>query len=301
MPYIVLSILLPIHNYNIRNLVAQLTVQMQGLEVEIELLCFDDGSAPIFSKMNQSLAQIPCVHYHRFTENQGRAAIRNSLADSAQFDYLLFLDSDCMPESRDFLANYLSACTPDTILYGGLSYAPLPPAQASELLRWKYGHAKEQVSVEQRQKAPYQSFKTSNFLAPKSIFQAIRFDEQLRQYGHEDTLFGWELKQRSIPIQHLDNPVRHLGLEPAEQFLEKTEQAIKNLLQLEQEYPIAQDIRLSRMARKLQAAKLAGLYRWWFAKKRSAWRKNLISTQPSLRYFALYKLGYYLQEKKNLS
>lgn len=296
-----LSILLPIYNYNVRNLVAQLSAQIQYLDTEVELLCFDDGSASIFADMNQSLAQLPGVHYHRFTENQGRAAIRNSLAKSAQFEYLLFMDSDCMPESSDFLTTYLAACTPDTILYGGLSYDPSPPTQTSELLRWKYGQAKEQVSVEERKKAPYQSFKTSNFLVPKHIFQAIQFDEQLKQYGHEDTLFGWELKQRHIPIKHLDNPVRHLGLEPAKKFLQKTQQAIENLILLEQSYPIGQEIRLSKVARQLSRTGLAGLYRWFFNKRRTSWRNNLLSAQPKLRYFTLYKLGYYLQEKHKRS
>lgn len=289
-----LSILLPVYNYNVRNLVAQLQMQIRKLNVPVEILCFEDGSAPIFTEKNQQLAQLPNVHYHRFAENQGRARIRNLLAQSAQFDYLLFMDSDCLPENRDFLQSYLEACQSDTILYGGLCYAPQPPEFATERLRWEYGRQKEQVPVAQRQKAPYQSFKTSNFLAPKALFQSIGFDEQIRQYGHEDTLFGWELRQRQIPIRHLDNPVRHLGLESAEQFLRKTEQAIENLLQLEQRYPIAPHIRLSRVARQLLRWRLAPFFRFWFRQRKAAWERQLLGPRPSVRRFTLYKLGYYL-------
>ena len=83
---------------------------------------------------------------------------------------------------------------------------------------WKYGSLREQSSVEQRNLKPYHSFMTNNFLIPKSIFLAIRFEEALTQYGHEDTLFGMELQRRGVPIVHLANPLRHGGLEAEGKF-----------------------------------------------------------------------------------
>ncbi|MBK9012976.1 MAG: hypothetical protein IPM82_02230 [Saprospiraceae bacterium] len=65
---------------------------------------------------------------------------------------------------------------------------------------------------------------TNNFLIPRQLFLEIQFDETLRQYGHEDTLFGMELARRQVPIVHIDNPLEHIGLEPVDVFLRKTEQ-----------------------------------------------------------------------------
>ena len=49
-----------------------------------------------------------------------------------------------------------------------------------------------------------------NLLAPKDIFQKIAFNEKLNGYGHEDTLFGVELKKEGVTMAHIDNPIIHL-------------------------------------------------------------------------------------------
>ena len=41
----------------------------------------------------------------------------------------------------------------------------------------------------------------------KTCFEQISFNEDLQGYGHEDTLFGYELDKKNIQIHHLDNPV----------------------------------------------------------------------------------------------
>ena len=41
------------------------------------------------------------------------------------------------------------------------------------------------------------------------------------------------IKQRKIPILHLNNPLEHLGLEPQTIFLKKQKEAIKNLYKLQ--------------------------------------------------------------------
>ena len=161
------------------------------------------------------------------SSNQGRSRIRNLLADAAKGQYLLFLDCDSKVVKADYLATYVSALHPDTLLYGGRCYLPTPPADQRYYLHWYYGIHREQQSAEQRQKQPYHSFMTNNFLIPTKQFMAIRFDESLKQYGHEDTLFGMELKNRQVPIVHMDNPLEHTGIEVAEIFLDKTKRQLR--------------------------------------------------------------------------
>ena len=78
-------------------------------------------------------------------------------------------------------------------------------ATPTRLLRWKYGRKKEQKKASDRNKHPYSRFSTFNVIIDKSIFSKFRFYEELKQYGHEDTLFSYQLKKAGIAIYHIDN------------------------------------------------------------------------------------------------
>ena len=64
----------------------------------------------------------------------------------------------------------------------------------------------------------------------KSAFEKVRFNEKLKQYGHEDTFFGFELEQKGIEIKHITNHVLHAELESNQEFLEKSEKGVLNLI-----------------------------------------------------------------------
>ena len=143
---------------------------------------------------------------------------------------------------------------------------------------------------------------TNNFVVPKSIQQQFPFEEKIRHYGHEDTLFGLQLAQAKIPIIHLDNALEHLGLEPAEVFLQKSRQAVLNLAFLAKNYPEI-DTRLLRVARKLKKVRLAGFYAWFYRKMAPFWEHKLTkSSKPDLQLFDLWKLGVFFNasDKKSL-
>ncbi|RMF03473.1 MAG: hypothetical protein D6772_02100, partial [Bacteroidetes bacterium] len=119
-------------------------------------------------------------------------------------------------------------------------------------LHWYYGSQREVRPAQDRQKEPYHGFMTNNFVAPKSVLTAIPFDESITTYGHEDTLFGLALKEQGIEVLHLSNPVRHLGLEPAPQWLAKQEVAVANLARISTQVPEL-DTRLLQLWRRLKA------------------------------------------------
>ena len=50
-------------------------------------------------------------------------------------------------------------------------------------------------------------------LIPKKIFLAIKFDESITKYGHEDTLLGIMLEKEKKEIFHINNPLYHNGIE----------------------------------------------------------------------------------------
>ncbi len=294
MPNFTLSILIPVYNFDIRPLVRDLQQQAAQLAMPVEILCFDDASESKFQGQNAAVSELPGVYYHLLPNNLGRARIRNLLAREAQHDYLLFLDCDSAVPDSSYLRTYADALAPDTLLYGGRVYQAEPPSDPALLLHWEYGRRREALSAEERQEQPYHSFMTNNFLIPRQLFQAIGFDERLRQYGHEDTLFGMELRQRAVPIKHLDNPLLHSGLEPAEAFLHKSQQALENLAFLHLQGS-GIEARLLTWALRLRRSSGAQLLLGAWPLLEPALRRQLCSSWPQLRLFDLYKLGLLLR------
>ncbi len=222
-------------------------------------------------------------------ENLGRSAIRNALGRAARHDWLLFMDCDSRVVSAHFIKNYLEHKRAGTLVYGGRCYGAEPPSEPSLLFHWKYGSLREQTTAAQRNRSPWHGFMTNNFLIERELFFKVGFDETLRQYGHEDTLFGLELAKRQVPILHIDNPLEHIGLERVDVFLSKTEQGLENLLRLwQQGKPI--ETRLLRIFLKCR--------QWWlhvplswvfiFFAKPMVWQFK--SKKPCLALFDVYKL-----------
>jgi hypothetical protein len=96
---------------------------------------------------------------------------------------------------------------PDVVVYGGRNYEAKPPKEKELFFRWWYGVNRETISVAEREVAPYHAFMTNNFLIPKQLFLSIKLDEKLKGYGHEDTLFGIELKKKNT-VQSTTSTIR---------------------------------------------------------------------------------------------
>lgn len=285
-----LSILIPVYHYDVRTFVNDLQRQASALPIEWEILVWDDASPPPTPEQNQALADQAGVEFRILSENLGRANIRNAMAKAARYPYLLFLDGDGGLLSDQFLQTYVSALQEDTVLYGGRVYASEAPRDFSLRLHWYYGKEREVSTHRQRQQQPYHGFMTNNFCIPKAVYQSIGLNEELRQYGHEDTLFGLELERREIPIRHLDNPVIHLGLEKAEPWLHKQELAIQNLRWLaEQESELS--TRALSTWRWLKRWRIMSLLYPLFRLYEPAWKQHLASHYPpNLRLLDLLKL-----------
>lgn len=297
-----LAILIPIFNHDVRPLVAELRAQATdwpGNPVEIHLL--DDDSTQEFRELHRSLAALPGVSYRELPANVGRAAIRNLLAANAQADWLLLLDNDSRLPNGRFLARYAQALTdaPATdVFIGGTTYAAAPPADPALRLRWHYGRAREARPAAARQAAPYAQLTVNNALVRAGVLRRLPFDETLRGYGHEDTLFGLALAAAGVAVRHLDNPVLHEGLEPAAVFLEKSEQAVRTLAGLLRREPgLARVSRLAQLAARLRGAGLAGVARVALGRLEPGLRRRLLSAaRPSLVALDALKLLWLLRE-----
>ena len=290
-----LSVLIPVFNWDVNELVASLLAQGADWPGPIEIILFDDGSREEFRSLNRSLASRPGVRYHELAQNVGRAAIRNQLAAAAQHEWLLLLDNDSLLLDMRFLARYAAVRERATVLIGGTCYAPLPPADANLHLRWLYGRAREARPAAQRQRAAYAQLTINNVLLRADMLVRFPLDEQLSGYGHEDTQFGRALAEGRISVLHLDNPVLHAGLEPAAAFLTKSEEAVRNLAQVFRADGCGPDSRLLQTALRLRKWGIAAPVQAALAAAAPRLRRNLLSTKPSLRAFDLLKLGWLLK------
>jgi cellulose synthase/poly-beta-1,6-N-acetylglucosamine synthase-like glycosyltransferase len=296
----VISILIPVYNYDVRPLVSRLHHQVSNALVPVEIICMDDCSDPKYKKLNAELDSFTDLKFIRLNKNIGRSAIRNRLAEIASYEYLLFMDCDSMPETDVFIFDYAAFLAPDKVLYGGRTYIAEKPFKKELFFHWFYGSNREVKTAEQRSVNPYSSFMTNNFVIPKKIMLEIGFDESLKQYGHEDTVFGLELKKRGVPIHHLNNPLRHTGLETASVFLRKSEQAIENLLMLMQKHELQAEIKLLRFFVKTRKWGLHPFIYLWFYLFSSFLKARLLGANPNLRTFDLYKLGYMVYNRHKL-
>jgi glycosyltransferase involved in cell wall biosynthesis len=286
----VLSILIPVYNVDVRDFVSALRQQCVDSGVVFEIICLDDGSELKYKTENRHLAGVKGLHYQELSQNIGRAAIRNRLAEMAAHRFLLFMDCDGAIVRHDFIQTYLQCLDENTVICGGRTYASAKPDNPNCLLHWKYGRKREALPAAQRAVAPWHAFMTNNFVIPRQHFLNIRLDERLRHYGHEDTLLGMELFRRGIQVRHIDNPLLHLGLETTDTFLHKTDQAIQNLIWLSKQPEITIESKLSNTTKLLSRLGLQVPVRRVLQMISPAIVRQLHSGKPSLCLFDLYKL-----------
>lgn len=288
-----LSILIPTYNYNAYPLALKLSKQCDVATINYEIIVLDDCSTKSFTD-NSNINTITHCTYKKLENNIGRSAIRNKLATIAKYECLLFLDVDTLPIHDNFIATYLTSLGSDyEIIYGGIRYQPNPPNN-DELLRWKYGNEREALTVEKRRLNPYISFLTLNFIIQKQLFEVLKFDEDIPNLRHEDTLFAIEAKKLKLNIKHVENPVYHLGLDTSNGFLKKSIEAVDALnLFLAQELITPNDTSISKTVFKVKKIGLLKLGGFFFSKFKKTIEKNLTSKYPSLFLFDIYRLGYF--------
>lgn len=286
-----LSILIPTYNYNVFPLVENLYNQCRECAVDFEIIVLDDASEHHFE--NQRINDLSNCRFEVLEKNIGRSAIRNLLAQKAKHDWFLFLDADAFPFDNTFIYNYINKIhRSDKVLCGGIRYQDEQPAK-NKSLRWVYGKKREVISVAKRQKNEHLSFLTLTFLIHKSIFKQVNFNEKIPFYGYEDILFSYELKQKNIPIKHIENPTYHLGIEENEVFLIKTELALQSLLFLIKEKSLPENyVKLTKYLSIIRKTKIKKTVGFLFKFLKPLLKKQILSSNPNLFLFDLYRLGY---------
>lgn len=287
-----ISILIPIYNYNAVPLIKELQKQCMECSIDYEIVCIDDCSS-CYKDENITISDLEKCSLLFLDKNSGRSKVRNLLASMAAHQWLLFIDCDTFPKNKFFIASYLKQIEQPSCkaTFGGLDYVYTKPRK-DQLLRWVYGLKREVKTVAQRWVHPYNTSYVSNFLIQKSVFASTLFDENITSYGFEDAIFIQSLKTKNVAIDQIENPVYHLNLESSELFLSKTKEALQTLLFLKQSN--------SKLETKLLAAfdfvnkvKLTSTIAKIYNRIEPVLEKNLLSEKPSMILFDVYKIGYF--------
>lgn len=291
-----ISILIPTYNHVCVLLVTQLLQQASIAGINCEIIVADDGSTDKQSVAeNQVINTMPHAKYIIRPNNVGRAAIRNFLAQQSHLPHLLFIDSDMIICSDDFLLKY--ATTEEDAIYDGGIIVRGDVKKLKNNLRYLYEkNAESEHVTEKRNLHPYQHLHTANLMIPRQTMLKYPYDERFRKYGFEDVLLGKSFYLNHVPIYHINNPMSFEIFESNSVFLEKTEEGLHTL------WEFSEDLRgyshLLTLANYLQRRHLAPIVRIWHKFFGKLERHNLSGPSPCLHLFNLYKVGYYMQLKK---
>ena len=291
-----LSILIPTYNYSIVELVNLVHKQAIKATIPFEIIVIDDCSTnqDIIDK-NKVIENLEFCNYIQNENNLGRTASRNLLATKASYDLLLFLDADVLPKYDDFISRFeLNTNKNYKVIFGGVCYFKEKP-KADQILRWKYGHKRETKSISDRLSEPYFVI-SQNLLINKNTF--IKNNTLAKNTYGLDILFSGNLLKNDVQVKHIDNPVFHLGLENNETFLNKSLEAVKTTFLLEKNNEINKDLRpLQKSFLLLKKWKLDGLFNTLFKILKKPIKSNLLSNNPSMFMFDLYRLNYFIELK----
>lgn len=311
MTHIDLSILLPSYNNVCVSLVQVLQRQADALRGKLdkpfryEIIVADDGSTDAACiDANRVIGDMLHCRYLRMEQNVGRAQIRNVLISESRGDYVLLIDSDLFLCDDNYLYKYATS-TADVVYggtrIGGEGLAMVDNEANTENLKGNLRYIYEKKAEPShravfRQLRPNQEISVCNLYARRDIMEAHPFDSRFKAYGYEDVLFGKRLAESGIEVTHIDNPVLINEFEPNSVFVKKTEEAILTLCRFEQDLEGYSNLKtkVTTLGRYIPLS----LFRLWHRIMKNKEKRNLTGSKPSLLLFKLYKLGFFLENRK---
>lgn len=311
MTHIDLSILLPSYNNVCVSLVQVLQRQADALRGKLdkpfryEIIVADDCSTDAACiDANRVIGDMLHCRYLRMEQNVGRAQIRNVLISESRGDYVLLIDSDLFLCDDNYLYKYATS-TADVVYggtrIGGEGLAMVDNEANTENLKGNLRYIYEKKAEPShravfRQLRPNQEISVCNLYARRDIMKAHPFDSRFKAYGYEDVLFGKRLAESGIEVTHIDNPVLINEFEPNSVFVKKTEEAILTLCRFEQDLEGYSNLKtkVTTLGRYIPLS----LFRLWHRFMKNKEKRNLTGAKPSLLLFKLYKLGFFLENRK---
>ena len=285
-----ISILIPCFDYNAYPLVSILEKQALMLKIDFEIICIDDGSFSSKNDLNQKINLLTNSKFIESKKNIGRINNRLLLAEKSQYEWLIFLDVDTLPNEDNFLKNYIDQLNKGMMIIGGCIYKE--PENENFSLRYKFGKLREEINSNIRNKNAYKYISSCNFMCQRNVLIDVLSSIKTISYGN-DYIFGSLIKKMGIDVNHIDNPVLIDNIDENQIFIKKTHHALDNLISsynnkiikkhsisILKAYMILDNLLLKNIF-----VKITDLYR-------NLLKRNLYRKDPNLFLFDLYRLNY---------
>lgn len=196
-----LSVLIPVYNYHVTELVNELHKQLTSSNIDFEIICLDDMSNQDIIDSNLEIEKLSNTSYKLSSKNNGIAITRQNLVDNAIYEWVVLIDADVELKDRNYISNYLSALEKSYhFIFGGFEYKNTKP-KSSHILRWKYGKKHEAVLANKRQYNPYKITIAANMLAKKDHYKNLNLNSLGNNYAM-DYFFGALLKENKKSITY---------------------------------------------------------------------------------------------------
>ena len=285
-----ISILIPCFDYNAYPLVSILEKQALMLKIDFEIICIDDGSFSSKNDLNQKINLLTNSKFIELKKNIGRINNRLLLAEKSQYEWLIFIDVDTLPNEDNFLKNYIDQLNNGTLIIGGCTYKK--PDNENFSLRYKFGKFREEIKSDIRNKNPYKYISSCNFMCKRDVLIDVLASINTISYGN-DYIFGSLIKKKEIDIKHIDNPVLIDNIDENQIFIKKTHHALDNLISSYNKKIIKKHsisilkayIILDTLLMKNIFVKITDLFK-------NLLNRNLHCKDPNLFLFDLYRLNY---------
>jgi len=293
-----LSILIPTYSYNVYDLVLELHRQCLELNITFEIIVIDDGSKSKVNNQNDRINLLENCVFICLKENIGLSSNRNLLTSKAIFENLLFIDGDSIIINANYIIDYINIIKENDIIYGGRVH-PKTVHNSKQKLRWKYGKFVEDKTALQRNLAIYKTLMFNNTLIKKSCFNAIKFDSNLTKYGHEDTLFAYQVSLHNLKVKHIENPIEHGDIDESPIFISKIKNGLDNIISIEKSNRIdLKFVKILQLHHFLKKIKLDFVVASFYILFNKTMHWQLTSNNPSLFLFHLYRIGYICSLKR---
>lgn len=259
-----LSILSPVFRNDPSALIAALARACRARpSPSVELVLVDDGSGDpaLLAALEAAVMAFPApASLIAFGANQGRSAARNRLTREARAPYLLFLDSDMLPDSDDFLLRWIDLIDTSVpaLAYGGYTTVQVPDEPRLALAR-ALAERVDCLPAQARSARGGIAVATSNLLVRADILRAVPFDAGFNGWGWEDVDWALRAAEAGHRVLHVDIPATHLGLDEPEVILRKFAQAGPNFAHMLARHPQMRSLRSTRIIQLLARLPSLGL------------------------------------------
>lgn len=290
-----LSILIPVYCDNCLNQVKSLVGQCRRLSesgLKWEIIVADDGSPVGENTVNSPIGRIEHCSFIMRNHNYGRSSTRNFLVRLAHYDTILFQDSGLLP-SESLVETYIKYANKAQVVCGSVEVAP--QSMNKSLLRALYeDYCSKRFTPETRNRNPYMSFRSCNFMASRKVLLDNPFSEEMKKYGYEDVILGKQLKESGVGVFHINNPVRYINIESNGHYLRKVNESIDTLYEYRAEIRgYSRLLSLVEKIEKLHLSTVVSLADRFFC---SFIERKLSGKTPNLFLFNIYRV-FLLQRK----